>query len=258
MIDKRVHAMAEAMAGIKDGDTVLLGGFGSVGQPDALLDGLIETGARDLVVVANNAGSGQVGLARLMELRRVRRIICSFPRSQGSVVFEALYRAGEIELEIVPQGTLAERLRAGGAGIPAFYTPAGVGTQVADGGLPMLYGPGGTIRKASEKKDHRTFDGREYALEMAITGDFAIVKAWRGDRHGNLLFRESSRNFNPLCAMAAKVTIAEVEELVEPGELDPDAVHLPGIFVQRIVQGSGYLKTIENRTVRKRATAGSA
>jgi 3-oxoadipate CoA-transferase alpha subunit len=221
MIDKRVRSMAEAMAGIKDGDTVLLGGFGSVGQPDALLDGLIETGARDLVVVANNAGSGHVGLARLMELRRVRRIICSFPRSQGSVVFEALYRAGEIELEIVPQGTMAERMRAAGAGVGAFYTPTAVGTQLARG------------------KETREINGRMMVLEYALPGDVALVEAWQADRWGNLTYNKSGRNFNAVMATAARTTIVQAHHIVELGALDPEAIATPGIFVDRVLHVPG-------------------
>lgn len=217
MIDKLVRSMAEAMAGIADGATVLVGGFGSVGQPDALLEGLIEHGARDLTVVANNAGSGRVGLARLMELGRVRRVVCSFPRSQGSVVFEELYKAGRLELEIVPQGTLAERLRAAGAGVPAFYTATAVGTILAAG------------------KEVRAFDGRDFVLERALPGDVALVQAWIADRHGNLAYRESGRNFNPVMAMAARLTIAQANQIVELGGLDPEAVATPGIYVDRVL-----------------------
>ena len=248
-MDKVVADADTACADIPDGAKILAGGFGLCGIPENCIDALRRKGTRDLWVVSNNCGVDDWGLGLLLANKQLRKMTSSYVGENRE--FERQFLTGELEVELVPQGTLAERLRAGGAGLPAVYTPAGVGTQVADGGLPMLYGPGGTIRKASEKKDHRTFDGREYALEMAITGDFAIVKAWRGDRHGNLLFRESSRNFNPLCAMAAKVTIAEVEELVEPGELDPDAVHLPGIFVQRVLVGRNYQKRIERRTVRK-------
>ncbi|MBW8270990.1 3-oxoacid CoA-transferase subunit A [Caldovatus aquaticus] len=218
MINKIVRTMAEAMAGIKDGSTVLIGGFGAVGQPDALIEGLIEQGAKDLVCVANNAGTGRTGLARLMELGRVRKIICSFPRSAGSVVFEELYRAGRIELEIVPQGTLAERMRAAGAGIPAFYTPTGVGTLLAQG------------------KEVREIDGRLYVLERALKGDVALIEAWEGDRWGNLTYRESGRNFNPVMAMAAELTIAQVMHLRELGEINPDHVVTPGIFVDRVIR----------------------
>ncbi|MBI0433729.1 3-oxoacid CoA-transferase subunit A [Roseomonas sp. KE0001] len=217
MINKIVRDMAEAMQGIVDGSTVLVGGFGSVGQPDALIDGLIEQGAKDLTVVANNAGAGRVGLARLMELGRVRKIICSFPRSAGSVVFEELYKAGRLELEIVPQGTLAERMRAAGAGVPAFYTPTGYGTLLTEG------------------KPTAEFGGRSCVLEHALPGDVALVQAHRADRWGNLTYRRSGRNFNPVMAMAAKLTIAQVD-LIEPlGTLDPEHVVTPGIFVDRVL-----------------------
>lgn len=217
MIEKRVQTMAEAMAGVQDGATVLIGGFGSVGQPNALLDGLIEQGAKDLVCVANNAGTGHAGLARLMELGRVRRMVCSFPRSAGSSVFEALYSAGRIELEIVPQGTLAERMRAAGAGIPAFYTATAAGTQLARG------------------KETRVIGGREYVLEEALHGDLALVEAWQADRWGNLTFRSSGRNFNPVMAMAGRLTVVQSQHMVELGALDPEAVVTPGIFVDRVL-----------------------
>lgn len=217
MIDKIVRSMAEAMAGIKDGSTVLIGGFGAVGQPNALIDGLIEQGARDLTVAANNAGVGHVGLARLMELGRVRKIVCSFPRSSDPVVFETLYRAGKIELEIVPQGTLAERMRAAGAGVPAFFTATGVGTRMAAG------------------KEHREIDGRTYILEKSLPGDVALVEAWEADRWGNLTFKESGRNFNPVMAMAATLTVVQTQHLRELGEINPDHVVTPGIFVHRVL-----------------------
>ncbi len=217
MINKVVRSVAEALSGVKDGATVLMGGFGAVGQPDELIEGLIEGGARDLTVVANNAGAGKVGLAKLMEAGRVRKIICSFPRSAGSTVFEELYRAGKLELEIVPQGTLAERMRAAGAGIPAFYTPTGAGTLLAQG------------------KEVREFGGRAHVMEHALRGDVALVEAWEGDRWGNLTYRESGRNFNPVMAMAADLTIAQVHHLRELGQIAPDAVHTPGIFVNRVV-----------------------
>jgi 3-oxoadipate CoA-transferase, alpha subunit len=217
MINKVVQDMADAMAGIKDGSTVLIGGFGAVGQPNALIDGLIHQGATDLTVAANNAGVGHVGLARLMELGRVRKIICSFPRSSDPVVFESLYRAGKIELEIVPQGTLAERMRAAGAGVPAFFTATGVGTRMAVG------------------KEHREIDGRTYILEQSLPGDVALVEAWEADRWGNLTFRESGRNFNPVMAMAAKLTIVQTQHVRELGEMNPDHVVTPGIFVDRVL-----------------------
>jgi len=217
MINKIVQTMAEAMEGIRDGSTVLIGGFGAVGQPNHLIDGLIEQGAKDLTVVANNAGTGHIGLARLMELGRVRKIICSFPRSAGSVVFEQLYREGRIELEIVPQGTMAERMRAAGAGVPAFFTATSVGTSLARG------------------KEHREFNGRTYVMEEAIFADVALVEAWEADRWGNLTYRSSGRNFNPVMAMAAKLTIAQTQHVVELGELDPERVVTPGIFVNRVL-----------------------
>ncbi len=217
MIDKTVRSMAEAMSGIKDGSVVLLGGFGSVGQPDALLDGLIEQGAKDLVVVANNAGTGRVGLAKLMDLGRVRRIICSFPRSAGSVVFEELYRAGKLELEIVPQGTLAERMRAAGAGVGAFFTPTGYGTKLAEG------------------KEVKVIDGRPHILEYALHGDVALVEAWQADRWGNLTYNKSGRNFNAVMATAAKLTIVQSHHIVPLGTLDPEAIVTPGIFVTRVI-----------------------
>jgi 3-oxoadipate CoA-transferase, alpha subunit len=218
MIDKIVRTMAEAMAGIKDGSTVLIGGFGSVGQPDALIEGLIEQGAKDLVCVANNAGVGRVGLARLMELGRVRKIICSFPRSSDPVVFETLYREGKIELEIVPQGTLAERIRAAGAGIPAFYTATAAGTLLEQG------------------KETREFDGRRYVMERALKGDVALVEAWEADRWGNLAYRGSGGNFNPVMATAAELTIAQVQRIRELGEIGPHRIDTPGIYVHRVVR----------------------
>jgi 3-oxoadipate CoA-transferase alpha subunit len=217
MIDKIVQTMAEAMAGIRDGVVVLLGGFGSIGQPNALIDGLIEHGATDLTVVSNNAGVGRIGLARLLELGRVRKIICSYPRSVDPVVFEELYRAGKIELEIVPQGTLAERLRAAGAGIPAFFTATGVGTKLAAG------------------KEQREIGGRNYLLEDALAGDVALVEAWEADRWGNLTYRSSARNFNPVMAMAATLTIAQAQHIVDLGVLDPERIATPGIYVNRVL-----------------------
>lgn len=217
MINKIVASVAEALADIADGSTVLLGGFGAVGQPRHLLEGLIEQGARDLTVVANNAGNYRVGLARLMELGRVRRIVCSFPRSAGSVVFEELYKAGKIELEIVPQGTMAERMRAAGAGIGAFYTPTAYGTQLARG------------------KETREIGGRNFVLEYALPGDVALVEAWQADRWGNLTYRESGRNFNAVMATAAKLTVVQTQHLVELGALDPEAIVTPGVYVNRVV-----------------------
>jgi 3-oxoadipate CoA-transferase, alpha subunit len=217
MINKVVRSMAEAVAGISDGALVLIGGFGSIGQPNALIEGLIEQGAKDLTIVANNAGVGHNGLARLMEVGRVRKIICSYPRTSDPVVFEELYRASRIELEVMPQGTMAERMRAAGAGIPAFYTPTSVGTLLAEG------------------KELREFSGRQYVLEEALAGDVALIEAWEADRWGNLTYKSSARNFNPVMAMAAKLTIAQAQHIVDLGVLDPEQVPTPGIFVQRVV-----------------------
>lgn len=217
MIDRIVKTMAEAMAGIEDGAVLLLGGFGSVGQPQALIDGLIEQGAKDLTVVANNAGSGGEGLAKLLALGRVRRIVCSYPRSPSSTVFEDLYKAGKIELELVPQGTLAERMRAAGAGVQAFFTPTSYGTKLAAG------------------KETREINGRNCVLEYALAGDVALIEAWQADRWGNLTYRRSGRNFNPVMATAAKLTIAQAQHIVELGALDPEAVVTPGIFVDRVI-----------------------
>ena len=217
MIDKTVADVEAAVAGISDGATVMIGGFGRAGQPVELIDALIAQGAGDLTIVNNNAGNGDTGLAALLAKKRVRKIICSFPRQTDSWVFDGLYRAGEIELEIVPQGNLAERIRAAGAGIGAFFSPTGVGTVLAEG------------------KESREIDGRRYVLEYPIRADFALVSALRGDRWGNLVFRETARNFGPVMATAAATTIVQVDEIVPLGALDPESVVTPGIFVDRVV-----------------------
>ncbi len=221
MIDKIVPDLRAAMAGIVDGATVLISGFGGAGQPAALIDALLETGAKDLVVVNNNAGNGETGLAALLKAGRVRKIICSFPRQADSQVFDALYRSGRIELELVPQGNLAERIRAAGAGIGAFFTPTGVGTELARG------------------KETRVLDGREQVLEYPIHGDVALVKALKADRWGNLVYNKTARNFGPVMATAARCTIVQVESIVELGALDPESVVTPGIFVHRVVRVPG-------------------
>ena len=218
MIDKTAASAGEALQGTPDGTTVLIGGFGTAGVPDELIDALIEQGARELTVVNNNAGNGEQGLAALLKAGRVRKIICSFPRQPDSQVFDALYRSGRIELELVPQGNLAERLRAGGAGIGGFFTPTGAGTELAQG------------------KETRVIDGRLHVLEHPIRGDLALVKAERGDRWGNLTYRRAARNFGPVMATAAARTVASVHEIVALGDLDPEAVVTPGIFVSRIVR----------------------
>ncbi|RZS78610.1 3-oxoacid CoA-transferase subunit A [Pigmentiphaga kullae] len=217
MINKIVASVAEALAGVKDGSTILVGGFGTAGLPNALIDGLIEQGAKDLVVVNNNAGNGYTGLAALLQTGRVRKVICSFPRQTDSYVFDELYRAKKIELELVPQGNLAERIRAAGAGVGAFYTPTGFGTLLAEG------------------KETRHINGRDYVLEYPIHGDVALISAYKGDRWGNLTYRKTARNFGPIMATAARMAIAQVHETVELGELDPEAVVTPGIFVKRVV-----------------------
>ena len=217
MIDKIVASLAAAVADVHDGATVMIGGFGPAGQPAELIDALIDQGARDLTIVNNNAGNGEVGLAALLKARRVRKVICSFPRQTDSYVFDALYRSGEVELELVPQGNLAERIRAAGAGIGGFFTPTGHGTLLAEG------------------KETRVIDGRAYVLEYPIRADFALIKALAGDRWGNLIYRKTGRNFGPIMAMAAKCAIAQVQRTVSLGELDPEAIITPGIFVQRVV-----------------------
>ena len=217
MIDKTVSSLEAAVADIFDGATVMIGGFGAAGQPAELIDALIAQGAKDLTTVNNNAGNGEIGLAALLKARRVRKIICSFPRQADSQVFDALYRAGEIELELVPQGNLAERIRAAGAGIGGFFTPTGYGTLLAEG------------------KETRLIDGRHYVLESPIHADFALIKALKGDRWGNLVYRKTARNFGPIMATAARCAIAQVSEIVPLGALDPETVVTPGIFVQRVV-----------------------
>jgi 3-oxoadipate CoA-transferase alpha subunit len=221
VINKLSQSLEAAVAGIHDGATVLIGGFGTAGQPAELIDALIAQGARDLTIVNNNAGNGETGLAALLKARRVRKIICSFPRQADSQIFDALYRAGEIELELTPQGNLAERIRAAGAGIGGFFTPTGYGTRLAEG------------------KETRVIDGKHYVFETPIHGDFALIKADRGDRWGNLTYRKTARNFGPVMAMAARCTIAQVNEVVELGELDPETIVTPGIFVQRVVLQGG-------------------
>jgi 3-oxoadipate CoA-transferase, alpha subunit len=218
MIDKIAASAASALAGVADGATVMIGGFGTAGLPNELIDALIAQGARELTIVNNNAGNGDTGLAELLAKGRVRKIICSFPRQADSHHFDRLYRAGEIELELVPQGNLAERIRAAGAGIGGFFTPTGYGTELAKG------------------KETRVIDGRGYVLESPIHADWALIKAERGDRWGNLVYRMTARNFGPVMAMAAKTTVASVHEVVELGALDPEAVVTPGLFVQHVVQ----------------------
>lgn len=235
MIDKIARTFADALGDTRDGATVLIGGFGTAGIPVELIEGLIEQGAKDLTVVNNNAGNGEVGLGALLKARRVRKIICSFPRQADSHVFDALYRSGDLELELVPQGNLAERLRAAGAGIGAFFCPTGFGTELAG------------------DRETRVIDGKSYVLEYPIRGDLALIKAERGDRWGNLTYRKAARNFGPVMAMAAEKTVASVHEIVDLGVLDPETIVTPGIFVQQIVridrvatQAGGFKKAAES------------
>jgi 3-oxoacid CoA-transferase subunit A len=257
-VDKVVASAADAVADVTSGSTLAVGGFGLCGIPTVLIDALLEQGADELEAVSNNCGVDEAGLGKLLFAHRIRRVIASYVGENKE--FARQYLSGELELELTPQGTLAERMRAGGSGIPAFFTATGVGTQVAEGGLPWKYDDAGNVVTASPAKEVRVFDTaegeKEFVLERAIVADFGLVRAWKGDRHGNLVFRQSARNFNPLAAMCGRTTIAEVEHLVEPGELDPDMVHTPGVFVQRVVpltEEQASDKKIEKRTVRARS-----
>ena len=218
MINKQVSSPAEALADVFDGAVVMVSGFGEAGSPIELIHALIDQGAKDLTVVSNNCGSGEVGLAALLKAGRVRKVVCSFPRTANSTVFPDLYHSGKIELELVPQGTLAERIRAGGAGIPAFFTPAAVGTPLAEG------------------KESREFDGKTYLMERGLKADFALIKGKTADTHGNVIFNKTARNFGPIMAMGSSTAIVQVEDVVEPGQIDPEIVVSPGIFVDRVVQ----------------------
>lgn len=224
-------SIQEALEGIGDGASIMAGGFGLVGIPEKLIQGIREKGVRNLTVISNNCGVDEWGLGILLQNKQIRKMVSSYVGENKE--FERQYLAGELEVELVPQGTLAERIRAGGAGIPAFYTPAGVGTPIADG------------------RETRLFGEKEYLLETGLRADFSIIKAWKGDRFGNLIYRKTARNFNPMMAAAGRITIAEVEELVETGELDPDQIHTPSVYVQRIIACTGHEKRIERRTVRK-------
>jgi len=232
-MNKVVANAEEAVQGISDDMTLMLGGFGLCGIPENCISALVASGVTGLTCISNNAGVDDFGLGLLLQEKQIRKMISSYVGENDE--FERQMLSGELEVDLIPQGSVAERCRAGGAGIPAFFTPAGYGTEVGEG------------------KEVRIFDGKPHILESALTADYAIVKAWKGDRYGNLFFKGTARNFNPVMAMAGRITIAEVEHLVEPGELDPNTVHTPGVFVQRIFQGSGYEKRIEQRTVRERS-----
>ncbi|WP_308468380.1 CoA transferase subunit A [Rathayibacter soli] len=256
MIDKVVSSAAEAVADIPDGASIAVGGFGLCGIPSALIAALHDAGARELETITNNCGVDDWGLGILLSDHRIRRTVSSYVGENQE--FARQFLAGELEVELTPQGTLAERMRAGGAGIPAFFTPAGVGTQISEGGLPQRYDGAGGVAQASAPREVRDFDGIDYVLERSVRPDFALVHAAQGDRYGNLIYRESAMNFNPLAAMCGRITIAEVEEIVDAGELDPGRVHTPGIFVQRVVLAAGYEKRIERRTVASDAVASPA
>jgi 3-oxoacid CoA-transferase subunit A len=234
-MDKTITSADEAVSDLRDGAILMVGGFGLCGIPENLIAAVHRRGIRDLTIISNNCGIDGKGLGILLEKGQIRKIVASYVGENKT--FERLFLEGKLEVELNPQGTLAERIRAGGAGIPAFYTPTGYGTKVA------------------ENKETRVFAGRPYVLETALQADFALVKAWKGDRFGNLVYRKTTRNFNPMMASAARVTVAEVEHLVEPGAIDGDQVHTPGIYVKRIVKGAAYEKPIEQRTVRKRSAA---
>lgn len=260
-MDKVVTSAAEAVSDIPDGARLAVGGFGLCGIPSVLIDALLAAGTSDLEAVSNNCGVDDWGLGRLLMQKRLRRMISSYVGENKE--FARQYLSGELEVELTPQGTLAERMRAGGSGIPGFYTATGVGTQVAEGGLPWKYDTEGNVIVASPPKETKVFStaegDREYVLEEAIVADFGLVRAWKGDRHGNLIYRDSARNFNPLAAMCGRVTIAEVEHLVEPGELDPNDVHTPGVYVQRVVAltpEQAADKRIEKVTTRPRPQSG--
>jgi len=257
-MDKQMSSAAAAVADIPDGATLSVGGFGLCGIPSVLIEALLVAGTTDLEAVSNNCGVDDWGLGRLLMAKRIRRMVSSYVGENKE--FARQYLAGELEVELTPQGTLAERMRAGGSGIPAFFTATGGGTQVAEGGIPWRYDAEGNVVLSSPAKETRDFGGRDYVLEEAITADFGLVRAWKGDRHGNLVYKDSARNFNPLAAMCARITIAEVEVLVEPGEIEPNDVHTPGVYVQRVVEltpAQAVDKRIEKRTVRPREGAES-
>ncbi|CAB3371614.1 Hypothetical predicted protein [Cloeon dipterum] len=256
--DGKVYPSAlEAVKDIPNGATLLVGGFGLCGIPENLINGLLSTGVNGLTVASNNAGVDNFGLGLLLQKKQISKMIASYVGENAE--FERQYLSGELEVELTPQGTLAEKIRAGGAGIPAFFTPTGFGTLVSEGGAPLKYAPGGSkVEKASCGKEVREYDGRNFILEEAITGDFSLVKAWKADKAGNLVFRNTAQNFNPAVCKAGKITIAEAEEIVEIGELDPNQIHVPGVYVQRVVKGENYEKRIERLTLKKAAGSKSS
>lgn len=249
-MNKVMNYPQEALASLQDGQSIMAGGFGLCGNPENLIAAIFDKGTKDLTIISNNCGTTELGLGLLLKHGRIKKMISSYVGENK--IFESQYLNGDLEVELVPQGTLAEKIRAGGAGIPAFFTPTGVHTMVSDGGLPMLYNKKGEVIKTSEPKEIRKFNGKDYVLECSLTADLAIIKAQKADTFGNLVFNKSARNFNPIMATAAKTTIVEVEELVPVGAIDPDQVHLSGVYIDFIVVGKNYQKWIEQRTVRPR------
>ncbi|MCP4501679.1 MAG: CoA transferase subunit A [Deltaproteobacteria bacterium] len=250
---KLFASAAEAIADMEDHCVLMSGGFGLCGNPENLITALAEKGVKGLSIISNNCGTTEQGLGVLLQRGQVAKMTSSYVGENKE--FEKQFLTGGLEVELVPQGTLAERIRAGGAGIPAFFTATGVGTQVADGGLPMVYNADGEVVKASEAKEQREIDGRTYALETALHADYTFVRAYKADTMGNLQFRKTARNFSPMMCKAGRITIVEAEHIVEPGEIGPDSVHIPGIYVQRLIQGKDYEKPIEQRTVLPRENA---
>lgn len=244
----KVLDIKDAIASFYNGCTIMSGGFGLCGNPEHLIEAIFDKGISDLIVISNNCGTTEHGLGLLLKHGRIKKMISSYVGENKT--FENQFLGGDLEVELIPQGTLAEKIRAGGSGIPAFYTPTGVGTMVADGGLPMLYDKAGNVTKTSTKKEIRIFNNKEYVLEQSLTADFAIIKAQVADTFGNLIFNKTARNFNPMMAMAAKTTVVEVEELVPLGSLDPDHIHVSGVYINHIVVGTNYHKWIEQRTTK--------
>lgn len=250
-MNKLCGSFSEAISDVADGSTVMSGGFGLCGNPENLILALKDKGTKDLTIISNNCGTREYGLGVLLYNRQIKKMISSYVGENAE--FERQYLSGDLEVELIPQGTLAEKIRAGGAGIPAFFTPTGAKTQVELGGLPIKYAKDGSIAVASKPKETREFDGKSYVLETSLKADFALIRAYKADPFGNLMFNKTARNFSPMMCQAAKVTIVEVEHLVELGELDPEAIHTPGVYVDRIVVGGQYQKWIEQRTTRPRA-----
>lgn len=247
-MNKIFFDIKKMVSDIPDGATIMVGGFGMCGVPENLITAIYERGVKDLTVISNNCGTNDVGLGVLLKARRIKKVIASYVGENKE--FESQFLKGDIEVELTPQGTLAEKIRAGGAGIPAFYTPTGLSTLVSEGGIPIKFDRQGKVLLSSKKKEVRNFKGKSYVLEEALRADFSLIKAFKADNSGNLVFRKTARNFNPMIATAANITLVEVEELVANGEIDPDLVHVPALFVHRLIKGYAYQKPIEHLTVR--------